>query len=115
MKIPTEGIMKKVYPIVAFGLGGGSEEESSLSKNHFAGTESYSDDIKQKIASWGLTRVAGNTYVCPSTADFWAVTGGKIVKLVGKNNVVDNHESIPAASDKDPQKSVYAFLDDITF
>ena len=71
-------------------------------------------ETKNKIASMGLIRCAGNVFECPSSADFWKVTGGgKIVRL--SNDVVNNNESIEAAPVDKPQAFLTSILDDLEF
>lgn len=82
-------------------------------RNHFASTK-ISPEVQQKITSMGLLRVAGNVYECPSSQDFWQVTGGgKIVRLSG--NEVDNGESIPAAPNDNPGEYLTSILNDLEF
>lgn len=104
--------MSKIHGKIAHGLGSESSE-NMFTKNHFASTTPMPRKVTAFIADWGMVRVAGNVYECPSTKDFWKVQGGSIKKLVG--NEVDNGESIPAASDENPAKSLTAFLDDLEF
>lgn len=82
--------------------------------NHFAST-TVSSETQQKIASMGLLRVAGNVYECPSSQDFWQVTGGgKIVRLSGGDEV-DNGEKIPAAPSDRPGEYLTSILNDLEF
>lgn len=98
---------------VSFGLGSSVTTDRVFSRNHMASEEELPSEVKAKIASMGLNRVAGNVYACPSSSDFWQVKGNKIVKLVGDE--VNNGESIPAADETTPQISLKGFLDDLTF
>ena len=89
--------MRKIRPIVSHGLGSEKTNEATFSpvqgqKNHFSSLSAYPKEVREQITSWGLTRVAGNVFICPSSANFWAVKGGKIVKLTGDE--VDNGEHI---------------------
>ena len=85
---------------------------AKANKNHAASEPSA--ETKRKIASMGLFRVAGNVYECPSTQDFWQVTGGgKIVRLSGDE--VDNGESIAAAPTDKPMEFLSSILDDLSF
>lgn len=104
--------MRKIYPKTAYGLGA-EKSESIFSKNHFASTASYPPEVQQTIANWGLTRVAGNAYLCPSSKEFWAVKGGKIIRLVGEE--VNNGESIPGAPEDKPAAFLAEIMDDLTF
>ena len=83
------------------------------SANHMAKSASLPGDVKSKIASMGLVRRAGNIYECPSTKDFWAVKGGKIMRLTVTE--VDNGESLRAAPRKNPSGFLNAVLGDLTF
>jgi hypothetical protein len=105
--------MGKINPVVSFGIGGSAETERVFSKNHLASENKLSPEVKSKIASMNLQRVAGNVYECPSTKDFWKVQGNKVVKLVGSE--VNNGESILAADEQTPQISLKGFLDDLEF
>jgi hypothetical protein len=87
--------MRKLSSGISHGIGSSKSSKSLLSKNHFASAEPISPEIKSKIASMGLTRVAGNAYLCESTKDFWKVQGNKIVKLT--SDEVDNGDKIAAA------------------
>lgn len=104
---------RKIYAKAAHGLKGEKPGDSIFSKNHFASSVPYSIEIQEQIAGWGLTRVAGNSFICESSKDFWQVKGNKIVKLVG--NEVDAGESIPAASENHPASSIAAMLDGLDF
>jgi len=88
----------------------GLMEEKYKNGNHFA---SISPEAQKKVASMGLNRVAGNVYECPSTRDFWAVRGNKIVKLVA-DEAVDDGSSIPAAPKNRPMEFLTSVLDDLT-
>jgi hypothetical protein len=88
----------------------GQYRQSSIT-NHFA--SELDTETKRKIASMGLFRVAGNVYECPSTADFWKVSDGKIMRLSGDE--VDNGESIAAAPADKPMEFLSSILDDLSF
>jgi hypothetical protein len=106
--------MRKLFFKTAHGLGTeGGSIEGIFSKNHFASMAAYPAEVQRKIADWGLTRVAGNAFICESSKDFWAVKGGKLMKLVG--NEVDNGESIPGAPEDKPQAFLANILDDLSF
>jgi hypothetical protein len=105
--------MRKIYPKPAHGIAGKDASESVFSRNHFAGLATYSPEVRSRIASMGLTRVAGSVYECPSTRDFWKINGTKIVKLVG--NEVDSGESIPAAPEDNPAQFLATVLDGLEF
>jgi hypothetical protein len=102
----------KIRPTSSFGLGSTKAGNNTFSKNHFASSEELSPEVKSKIASLGLERVAGNIYSCPSSQEFWRVSGGKVIKLVG-SGVVDNHESITPSDENDPSFSLKGFLEDL--
>lgn len=96
----------------SFGLGAQKSADSgTFTVNHFISAAPLAPEVKKKIASWGLKRVAGNIYSCPSTRDFWKVKGNSIVKLTGDE--VDNGESIKAAPENDPMSFMGSF--DIEF
>ncbi len=60
------------------------------------------------IAEFGLQRVAGNLYECPSTRDFWKISDrGGITRLTADE--VDNGEHIEAA----PKEAGEDFLRDV--
>jgi len=82
-----------------------------LQANHAASEPSA--ETKRKIASMGLIHCAGNVYECPSTADFWKVSDGKIMRLSGDE--VDNGESIAAAPTDKPMEFLSSILDDLSF
>jgi hypothetical protein len=107
--------MGRVKNATAAGIGYRRDAESAVySKNHFASAIPVLPETQQKIASMGLMRVAGNVYECPSTQDFWQVTGGgKIMRLSGDE--VDNGESIPAAPEDKPMEFLSSILDDLEF
>ena len=92
------------------GLGGKRhrEEKDAPSTNHMASEKALPKQVKAKIASMGLTRVAGNVFEQPSTRDFWKVEGSDIKRLT-KGSVVNNGERIVAAPVDNPR----SFLDDI--
>lgn len=105
---------RKLRAVASFGLGAQkSADTNTFSVNHFISAAPVPPALKQKIASMGLERVAGNIYECPSTRDFWKVKGNSIVKLVGDE--VDNGESIQAADEGDPQGFLSHITDDIEF
>ncbi len=88
------------------------EEGRVIRRNHFSNATSVSLDVRTKIASMGLERVAGNVYACPSKQDFWTVKGNKIIKLVVDE--VDDGSSIAAAPSNDPMDFLTSVLDDLT-
>ena len=76
------------------------------------------DTTVQKMAfDLGLTlkRVAGNVYEHPATRDFWAVKGGKLVRLTGKSTEVDDGESLDPADVDDPEGTLVSILADLSF
>lgn len=105
--------MGKLAASTSFGLGGTNATERVFSKNHFSSTTKPSTEIRQKIASMGLTRVAGNIYECPSTKDFWKVQGNKVVRMV--IDEVDNGEHLPAAPSDNPASFLADILGDLSF
>lgn len=106
--------MGKIRPTTGFSLGSQkTANDGVFTVNHFISTAPLASELKQKIASMGLERVAGNIYECPSTRDFWKVKGTSIVKLVGDE--VDNGEAIKAAPKSNPRGFLGAVLDDISF
>lgn len=88
------------------------EEGRVIRRNHFSAAVSITPEIRSKIASMGLERVAGNVYACPSKQDFWAVKGNKIIKLVVDE--VDDGSSIAAAPSNSPMDFLTNILDDLT-
>lgn len=105
--------MGKLRATESFGLGGTKTTETVFSGNHFSSKTKLSSEVRQKLASMGLERVAGNIWESPSTQDFWQVKGNKIVRLSGDE--VDNGESITAAPSNQPLGFLSAMLDDLTF
>jgi len=107
--------MGKLRHVASFGLGQSKEKVSGrFTLNTFISSVPLDPEVKQKIASLGLERVAGNIYECPSTRDFWQVKGNKIIKLVGADEV-DNGESIVAAPRRNPTGFMSSVMDDIEF
>lgn len=105
--------MGKLTASTSFGLGGSKTTESVFSKNHFSSEEKLSPEVRQKIASMGLYRVAGNSYICESTKDFWQVKGNKVIKLT--LDEVDNGETLVAAPSDNPASFLADLLGDLTF
>ena len=105
--------MGKLRATTSFGLGGSKATETVFSSNHFSSKTTLSPEVRQKIASMGLERVAGNIWEAPSTKDFWKVQGNKIVRISGDE--VDNGESIAAAPSNAPMGFLSAMLDDLSF
>jgi hypothetical protein len=52
--------------------------------------------------SMGLIRVAGNVFECPSSQDFWKVTGNKVIRLSAPE--VDNDEHLKPANKANPSR-----------
>ena len=102
----------KLRASTTFGLGGSKTTDTVFSKNHFS-SEALPKEVSSKIASMGLTRVAGNAYICESTKDFWTVRGNKVVRLV--IDEVDNGESLAPAPSNDPASFLAGILDDLSF
>jgi|ERR1700739_893625 len=105
--------MGKLRATASFGLGGSKSTETIFSKNHLASEAALAPEVKSKIASMGLNRVAGNIYECPSTKDFWAVQGNKVIRMATEE--VDNGERLPSAPSDTPASFLAAILDDLTF
>ena len=108
--------MGKIVIASAAGVGNHRSPEAKVNlRNHHVASAPLSPEVKRKIASMGLLRVAGNVYECPSSQDFWQVTGGgKIVRL-SNDDVVDNGESIAAAPKDKPMEFLSSVLDDLEF
>jgi hypothetical protein len=105
--------MRKLSNGISHGIGTSKSSNSLFSKNHFASATALPAEVASKIASMGLNRVAGNTYICPSTQDFWQVKGNKIMKLV--QDEVDNGDHIAAAPADSPMDFLDDVLSDLTF
>lgn len=101
------------HQAACIGVKSHTEDLHTPSKNHLASDQSLSTSARKKIASMGLTRVAGNVYECPSTQDFWKVQGNSIIRLSADE--VSNGESIPAAPRNDSAGFLADILDDLTF
>ena len=80
-------------------------------------TASATDDaaIQKQAFDLGLTRVAGNVYEQPATRDFWAVKGGKLVRLTGAETEVDDGERLDPADVDDPENTLHRILADLEF
>jgi hypothetical protein len=104
--------MAKLQAAASFGLGGKPTTESVFSKNHFSSETKLSPEVRQKIASLSLQRVAGNCWECPSTHEFWAVKGNSVIRLVVDE--VDNGESLAPASSNNPANYLADILGDLT-
>ena len=105
--------MKKVHYKTAHGLGSQKSGQAIFNKNHFAGLATYPAEIQEKITSWGLTRVAGNAFICTSDRNFWAVKDGKIMKLV--SGEVDDGDKIAPAPEDHPEQYLAGILEDLSF
>lgn len=88
------------------------DKQEAPSSNHMA--SALPREVKSKVASMGLRRVAGNVYESPSTRDFWEVKGNKIKRLT-KGSTVDNGEKILGADAGAPQSFLDEILGDLTF
>jgi hypothetical protein len=86
--------------------------EGSRFFNHLS-SSAIPREVFRKAASLGLSRCAGNTFICESTKDFWQVRGNKLVRLVG--NEVDNGDHLPAAPEENPAQFMDDILGDLTF
>lgn len=83
-----------------------------------ASTPSVDEPMVQKLAfdlGIQLTRVAGNIYEQPATRDFWAVKGGKLVRLTGTSTSVDDGERLDPADVDDPENTLNTILADLEF
>ena|ERR1035438_8206063 len=103
------------------GLGGTRNKQAGVlpaddgltsDPQHFK-TASITSELHQKIEEMGLIRVAGNAYRCPSSRDFWAVKGGKVIRITVDE--VDNGESIQAAPADAPGNFLSQILEDLVF
>jgi hypothetical protein len=97
----------------AFGVGS-SREASQIatpSNNHakVAGITKIAAEAKAR----GFRRVAGNTFICESTKDFWGVKGDKLVRLTIQE--VDNGERIDPGPVDRPQNFMNEVLGEIEF
>ena len=102
--------MRKITATAPFGLGQ-SKVDPVFSRNHFASATPIPAGIQDQIDRFMMTRVAGNVWSCPSSRDFWQVRGGKIIRLVVDE--VDDGDSIPPASTKQPMEFLSSVLDDL--
>jgi hypothetical protein len=98
--------MGKLRMQVPFGL-----ETSRLF--NFLPSSGIPRELLRKAASLGLSRCAGNTFICESSKDFWQIRGNKIVRLVGDE--VDNGDHLPAAPEDNPAGFMDEILGDLTF
>lgn len=87
------------------------EKDEAPSSNHMA--SALPRELKSKVASMGLRRVAGNYYECPADRTFWEVKEGKIKKLV--NGVVDTGQRVLAAPHDDPRSFLDEILEGLSF
>ena len=62
-----------------------------------------------------LRRVAGNVYEAPASRDYWAIRGGKLVRLTGDQTVVDDGDKLQPADIDDPEASLNRILADLEF
>jgi hypothetical protein len=94
---------------------GMTREEDAVqpSNNHQAKTASISPKLAREIAELGLTRIAGNSYICRAEKTFWQVADGKIRRLTLTE--VDNGDELPAASATDPDNFLQHALSDLSF
>ena len=108
--------MSRLLHTASFGLGSSRNDDEAYAEifhNHFAAATPMGPGVKEKIASMGLTRVAGNIYECPSSKDFWKVKGNSIVRLT--SGEVDNHEQIAAAPAQAPMNFLEEVLGSLEF
>lgn len=89
------------------------EELSAPSKNHMASEAALPKQVKSKIASMNLQRVAGNVYECSADRTFWEVKEGKINRMV--KGVVDTGQRIVAAPADAPANFLDEILGDLQF
>lgn len=64
-------------------------------------------------ASLGLTKVAENMYVCPSTKDFWRVEGSRLIRM--SKEEVDNQETLKGPENEAPDVFLAKLLDELEF
>lgn len=88
------------------------EERSAPSNNHFS--NKLTRETNQKIASLGLVRVAGNSFLCPSTKDIWQVqANGSIMRLTADE--VNQGEHLAGAPAEAPADFLGQIMGDLTF
>ena len=104
--------MGKLTASTSFGLGSSKTTERVFSNNHFSEAK-LSPEVKAKIASMGLTRVAGNAFICSADQEFWTVRGNKVIKLT--LDEVDTGQSLAAAPTDNPASFLSELLGDLTF
>jgi len=102
--------MSKLRATVSHGVG--SSITKDVFRNHYV-EANVPSEVKAKIASMGLERVAGNMFICESSQDFWTVKNGAIVRLVGGE--VDNGEKLSAAPEESPMNFLNAIMSDLEF
>jgi hypothetical protein len=105
--------MPKLVHSQFFSLGSERfEQEDEPSKNHFSSGK-ISSEIQGQIDSMGLSRIAGNVFICPSNKQFWSLRNGKLVRLTSQE--VDNGEAIPSAPRNEPVNFLAKILGEIEF
>ncbi len=105
--------MQRTYHMTAHTIGlTGADLAIQPSNNHLR-QASLSPSIMKEAKARGLVRVAGNTYICKSTKDFWNVVDGKIMRLT--KTEVDNGENLQGAPRRNPSSFLDQVLNDLTF
>jgi hypothetical protein len=82
------------------------------SDNHFT-SKSVTAALGGEIKRRGLSRIAGNIFLCKSTRDLWSIRNGKVIRLTSIE--VDNGESAAGAPADDPGAFLRESLADLTF
>jgi hypothetical protein len=99
-----------------YGFGVGSTdvaEKPAPSNNHYK-TKKLTTEARQKIASMGLVRMAGNAWLCPSSKDIWKVqANGKIVRLSADE--VNNGETLGGAPTQVPEDFLGSIMGNLEF
>ena len=84
----------------------------SAKPRKLASSKQASDKGLRKAAAYGLIRIAGNLFECPSSKDLWRVDGDKVKRV--SSIEVDFNEKLKAADPTDPSeylKDILAQLD----
>jgi hypothetical protein len=88
-------------------------QPESVPPSNFFRQASITPSLAKEIKAKGLVRVAGNHLTCVSTKDFWAIKGGKLVRI--SKQEVDNGDTLAPADVHSLRGSAHNFLDDFTF
>lgn len=105
--------MSRLFYTSSHGLGKREEDKIVAPSSNHKTASSLSTEIKTKIANMGLTRVAGNVYICKSEQDFWKVSDNKIVRI--SSDEVDNGETLQSAPKDHPSAFLEEILGDLEF